>query len=144
MATGWAVAASTVLALSVGRLVLVPPPAPSLTAQLLVALLVVAAFGAWAYAISMAAHGQRGALVALLGKVLAWGLFVGMLDLLRFGGMHFVTGVLLVLVAIPSAWSVYAQLRARRGPLQGATAAVLLLPTVLLLVLLGALGALTP
>lgn len=161
MGTGWAVAASTVLALSLAHVMLDLADAmqaiersephegflPSASGPFVVALvLVCATYGAWAYAIATAAHGNKGGLAALLVLVLVWGLGLPLLMLVAAPSGAGVGGSALRYVVLGAnalagalgAWSILGELRARRGPVRGASAMALLMPLALTVLVLAA------
>lgn len=124
MGTSWAVGASLTLAIFA---------AIGLVTTTAGAILGIIAFGTWAYAIAMAAHGDRGALAALFVNAVA-AAAVGASGL-RGGFVWTVTRDLLcaalLVVAILSAWAIFAELRSRRGRVAWGTAVLFSLPTIL-------------
>lgn len=150
MGAGWAIGSAAVLALGVATLALDPASrtqgaeGPALA---LVVLLFAAVHFAWALALVRAAHGSRGALLALLGNALAWGVGAGLWDASRhvrslepadLGPLAL--AALLVLAGAGAAVALVGETRARRGPLQAANALAMLAPTLLLAGLLALLA----
>lgn len=120
--------------------------APPLGHPALVPFLAPFVLAAWAYAVSMAAHGSRGALVALAGHAAVGGLL--------FGGAHLAAcapglacppqdlavQALTALVGGITLVATLGEVRRRRGPLHGGTAAFLLAPLALAALLYLAAG----
>jgi hypothetical protein len=102
---------------------------------LLEALSLVAAFAAWAYAVSAGAYGSKGALLALVGYVLSAALIQGILAFLPgFSAHPVLVGVLAAanaVVGVGTAVSLVREIRGRRGPIQWGTAAFFLAPLAL-------------
>lgn len=132
MATGWAVGAAATMGLSVALLVRADPATVETPA--LLAFLLPFVFAGWTYAVSMAAHGSRGALVALAGYAAVGGMGLGALHLaaclpgLACGAPDLGLRGLTVLVGALSALATLGEAMRRRGPVHGATAAFLLAP----------------
>lgn len=130
MGTGWAVGAAATMGLSVA-LLLAGGGEPRLPI-----LLVPFVFGAWAYGVSMASHGSRGALAALAGHAalaVAFALARGATcwRTQACGPLDRGLLVLLALVGALALAATVAEARRRRGPVQWGTAAFLLAPLAL-------------
>lgn len=138
MATSWAVGAASTLGLAVvvlssGFLVVGSTAAPF---ALFAGVFAAVAVGAWAYAISMGAHGGKGAVAALLmDAIVAAALGTYALSTCTTSACRDspsrIFDVALVVVALLSAWACGAELRRRRGVVQWGTVIELALPVLL-------------
>lgn len=151
MGRGWAVGASTALALSVAQGVLhvrelgQGPAGMEHPLLLIETLVLIALFAAWSYAISVGSYGSKGALVALLGYALVFSaLLQGALSFAPGFGAHpavvDAVAVLNVVVGLVAAASLAREIRSRRGPVQWGTASFFLAPLVVWIALAYAAG----
>ncbi|HEX2021268.1 MAG TPA: hypothetical protein VHH36_01030 [Candidatus Thermoplasmatota archaeon] len=164
MASGWAVASAAALALALAHVVLDvaanreavgagatghPGGLPSANGALLALVAVdVALFGAWAYALALAAHGEKGALAALLAYALLWSFGQGGLTILvcpplsdcAYGLVGGVVHVANLVVGAAASWSLFREFRARRGRVQWGGFLGLTLPLLLAVLLRAYLG----
>lgn len=129
MATGWAVASATLVALTLANVLVGDALGEGATRAILVVLLA-ALYGAWTYGIAMAAHGSKGALAALFVYALVWAFgwngalfFVTRGDVLT-GALHMAN----LIVGALGAWSIWMELGARRGAVRWGDFALLALP----------------
>lgn len=142
MGRGWAVGASTSLALVATQVFLHARETSRSSAGmgepvfLLETLALVLAFSAWAYAISVGSYGSKGALAALLAYVVVAGaLLGGLIAFLPGYDAHPTLVAILAFanigVGLGTGASLLRELRARRGGVQWGTAAFFALPLLL-------------
>jgi hypothetical protein len=142
MGRGWAVGASTSLALAVTQLVLQQRERGQTATGmgepvfLLETLALVLALAAWAYAISTGSHGSKGALVGLIGYALVFGAALeGVVAFLPGYDAHPPIVAILSFanlgVGLGTTASLAREVRERRGPVQWGTAAFYLAPLAL-------------
>lgn len=141
MATGWAVASATILALSLAHVFLdieTPGVYPEGATRVAVHVLNVALYGAWAYGIAMAAHGNKGALAALLAYAILWGVgqagaTIALAPIMSLAGLIHALNLVL---GILGSFAIWREIRARRGPVRWIDATILCVPLFLQIVLL--------
>lgn len=133
MGTGWAVASATLLALSLAHVFLdmeVEGVYPEGAARVAILGLNVALYGAWSYAIAMAAYGNKGALAALFAYAALWGFGQGGVTILfafggAIGGAIHVANLAVGALGMVAIWR---EMRARRGSVRWGDFALLVLP----------------
>lgn len=125
MAKGWAVGGAVTLALVVATVETPARPTTEVASWIRLGVLV-AAYACWAYALAVAAYGDKGALAALVAYEIGLAALVGAT---RVVDDRMVAGA--IVVALVSAFVTFLELRGRRGPIRWGTAAALALPLVL-------------